>query len=908
MAEFKCISCGEVKESEKVCNCPVCGYRMFQLPYQRKTVLIKEIQEFIGHLKVSQLSDQADRYYRKVPVKSTDTDEQKKYKTVYKKTDDERFPDYGAIQEYVCHSQKTEMFIERLQTSLDQIRKHLHEERKQEYFYRVSDLKNDAKKYDETLIKAIDLLGENIELAEIDYPDPKVEYSEKPIEALLLIADRILDELMLLSGKIKKFIRQNNIYGTAYQYYPKRTFKRSEGKEDRKDLEKCYEVIHKAVNKNYIVDLLEDGTSELHEMLRAVWYAVDGLMLVPVRESSYVYTFDDGVVVEGGSFKDKILGDIAKRYAKTDEIVFAFDFLEDKTEDEIFALYNQMIDLDCFGFMGNNREDLLTIGESENKLNDLIGLAPVKESIRKIKAYAIANKDTDMLNLHMCFYGNPGTGKTEVARIIAGILYENKILPTKKVVEVDRGGLVGQYVGETPQKTMSKIYAAMGGVLFVDEAYALVPKDGSFDYGNEAVATLIKAMEDYRGKFCVILAGYKNEMLQMLSTNPGFKSRIQFELEFPNYSRNELQSITELMLHKRGYTIDEPAMSKILDITDVKRKEPNFANAREIRNVLDQVIMCQNVRCMGTENKELGLADVYKYIQDAKINLPTSGDSGSVKILTGEEELDQLIGLATVKRMVKKIKAYAKKNKDDSSFNLHMCFLGNPGTGKTEVARIISRILYDAGVLAEAKLVETDAHGLIGKYVGQTGPKTHDKVNEAMNGVLFIDEAYGLTSGESASGGVTSYGDEAIAVLLKEMEDHRGQFCVILAGYQKEMKSMLSSNPGLESRVQFTLEFPDYTREELGEIAIAFLKKKKYEINQDALERLLDVTDYFRNQPNFANARTVRNILDQVIMNQNLRTEESDDNTVCIEDVEDYLTDEKIDLKKPVVGRKIGFA
>lgn len=908
MAEFKCISCGEVKESEKVCNCPVCGYRMFQLPYQRKTVLIKEIQEFIGHLKVSQLSDQADRYYRKVPVKSADADEQKKYKTVYKKTDDERFPDYGAIQEYVCHSQKTEMFIERLQTSLDQIRKHLHEERKQEYFYRVSDLKNDAKKYDETLIKAIDLLGENIELAEIDYPDPKVEYSEKPIEALLLIADRILDELMLLSGKIKKFIRQNNIYGTAYQYYPKRTFKRSEGKEDRKDLEKCYEVIHKAVNKNYIVDLLEDGTSELHEMLRAVWYAVDGLMLVPVRESTYVYTFDDGVVVEGGSFKDKILGDIAKRYAKTDEIVFAFDFLEDKTEDEIFALYNQMIDLDCFGFMGINREDLLTIGESENKLNDLIGLAPVKESIRKIKAYAIANKDTDMLNLHMCFYGNPGTGKTEVARIIAGILYENKILPTKKVVEVDRGGLVGQYVGETPQKTMSKIYAAMGGVLFVDEAYALVPKDGSFDYGNEAVATLIKAMEDYRGKFCVILAGYKNEMLQMLSTNPGFKSRIQFELEFPNYSRNELQSITELMLHKRGYTIDEPAMSKILDITDVKRKEPNFANAREIRNVLDQVIMCQNVRCMGTENKELGLADVYKYIQDAKINLPTSGDSGSVKILTGEEELDQLIGLATVKRMVKKIKAYAKKNKDDSSFNLHMCFLGNPGTGKTEVARIISRILYDAGVLAEAKLVETDAHGLIGKYVGQTGPKTHDKVNEAMNGVLFIDEAYGLTSGESASGGVTSYGDEAIAVLLKEMEDHRGQFCVILAGYQKEMKSMLSSNPGLESRVQFTLEFPDYTREELGKIATAFLKKKKYEINQDALERLLDVTDYFRNQPNFANARTVRNILDQVIMNQNLRTEESDDNTVCIEDVEDYLTDEKIDLKKTTANRKIGFA
>ena len=878
---------------------------MFELPYQRKAVLIKEIREFISRLKITKLPGKTGRYYRKVPQKKKDANGNPQYDIINKKTDDLKFPDYETILEYVSHSQKTEVFIERLQTSVEQIRKHLHEERKQEYYYKISDLKSDAKPLDETLVKALETLEESVELKEINEPDPKVDFSEAPNEALLAVADIILDDLKTLSEKLRKFIRQNNAYGTAYQYQPKRSFKKSE--DSHQDLKKCGQAVRDVINKKYVVDLFEDGTSEVQEMLRAVWYAVDGLLTVPVRESTYVYTFEDGTVIAGDAFRDKILSDVARRYDKVDEIIFAFDFLEDKSEDELFALYNKMIDLDSFGFLGINREDLLTIGESENKLNDLIGLTPVKDSIRKIKAYAIANRDTDALNLHMCFYGNPGTGKTEVARIIAGILYENKILPTKKVVEVDRGGLVGQYVGETPQKTMSKIYEAMGGVLFIDEAYALVPKDGSFDYGTEAVATLIKAMEDYRGKFCVILAGYKNEMLQMISTNPGFKSRIQFELEFPNYSRDELKSITNLMLSKRGYSIDESAMRKILDITDVKRKEPNFANAREIRNILDQVIMCQNVRCLGTDNKELGLADVQKYIQDAKINLPLS-DNSAQKILTGEEELDQLVGLATVKRMVKKIKAYAKKNKDDAAFNLHMCFLGNPGTGKTEVARIISRILYDAGVLSEAKLVETDAHGLIGKYVGQTGPKTHDKINEAMNGVLFIDEAYSLVGGESASGGSTSYGDEAIAVLLKEMEDHRGQFCVILAGYQEEMKAMISSNPGLESRVQFTLEFPDYTREELGEIATAFLKKKKYEILPDALNRLLDVTDYFRKQPNFANARTVRNILDQVIMNQNLRTEETDDNTITIEDVEDYLTDEKIDLKKSAPIKKIGFA
>ena len=451
----------------------------------------------------------------------------------------------------------------------------------------------------------------------------------------------------------------------------------------------------------------------------------------------------------------------------------------------------------------------------------------------------------------------------------------------------------------------------MGGVLFVDEAYALGNNSdvGITDYGKEAIDTLVKAMEDHRGKLCVILAGYKNEMLKMLDVNPGFKSRIQFMLDFPNYSREELQRITQLMLNNRKYSIGEPAMNKILDVTDIKRKDPNFANAREIRNLLDQVIMCQNLRCAGTNDKTIGLTDVNKYILDAKIILPTTGEGSQKKILTGEEELDKLIGLESVKRMVRKIKAYAKRNKGEACFNLHMCFYGNPGTGKTEVARILSRILYDAGVLNEAKLVETDAHGLLGKFVGETAPKTEAKIDSAMGGVLFIDEAYALVGSHTATGVATNYGEEAIAVLLKEMEDRRGQFCTILAGYKDEMRSMLSTNPGFESRIQFILDFPDYSREELGQIAVVFLNKKKYTIDSSALQLLLDVAEYYRGQKNFANARTIRTILDQVIMNQNLRTEDTEgDWTIIRSDVEDYIMDENIDLqwKKAQAGR-IGF-
>ena len=211
--------------------------------------------------------------------------------------------------------------------------------------------------------------------------------------------------------------------------------------------------------------------------------------------------------------------------------------LDGKSEEELFDIYKEMISIDDFGFLVPIERELINIGESEKKLEKMIGLSGVKESIQKIKAYALTNKKSKGLNIHMCFMGNPGTGKTEVARYIAGILYENKILPTNKVVEVDRSGLVSQYFGATAEKTSRVIMRAMGGVLFVDEAYALgnnSDTSGVTDYGKEAIDTLVKAMEDHRGEFCVIFAGYKNEMQRMLSINPGLKSRIQFILDFPN--------------------------------------------------------------------------------------------------------------------------------------------------------------------------------------------------------------------------------------------------------------------------------------------------------------------------------------------------------------------------------------
>lgn len=894
MAEYKCICCGETKDSQGACSCPLCGHRMFELPYNRADVLLSEIECFISSLEVRSIT-RDDLVFEG------------------KSKDDSRFPDYDKILKYVSTKDRTEDFLNCLLKTIEQLK--LHFTSSFSNTYPVSFENVDAKiiQTDAVLISAANVLipGATVKLEAISWPQVSVLYRESQNKYLWFSANDLLFLIEKLANKIVKFIKMNNLYGDIHKYSPHKRKNKDGEKIDYKDeLENAIFKTEEIVNKKYFIDILDDGSAELKEMLACLWHGIELIMCAPLFIKSYDYITEAGSISESDMF-DKISAMLADRYESLNSLIKSRVLHLNKAEDTLFEMYEKLIEIDKFKVLTPAGAALISVKKSEKKLNELIGLSSIKESVMKIKAYALANKDNHRLNIHMCFLGNPGSGKTEVARCISNILYQNGILKTNIFVEVDRSGLVSQYFGSTAEKTANVIESAMGGVLFIDEAYSLFDSSSNniSDYGKEAIDTLVKAMEDHRGEFCVIFAGYRNEMQKMLSANPGLKSRIQFMLDFPNYSRDELHDIAMLMLKKQNYVISRDAMNKILDITDIKRKEPNFANAREIRNILDQVIMCQNLRCIGTDDNELGIVDVNKYIADNRIVLPTGAGDATKKILTGEEELDNLIGLASVKRMVKKIKAYAKRNKDDSDSNIHMCFYGNPGTGKTEVARIISRILYASGVLDEAKLVETNAQGLLGKFVGQTGPKTEEKVKEAMGGVLFIDEAYGLLGTNSADGNSSCYGDEAITVLLKEMEDHRGQFCVILAGYKDEMQRLLSANPGFESRIQFTLDFPDYSKDELREIAKIFLAKKKYEIEPNALNMLLDITEYYRNRPNFANARTLRNIVEQVIMNQNLRTEDiPTDNTIILSDLEDYIADENIDLASiSSTAKHIGF-
>ena len=195
--------------------------------------------------------------------------------------------------------------------------------------------------------------------------------------------------------------------------------------------------------------------------------------------------------------------------------------------------------------------------------------------------------------------------------------------------------------------------------------------------------------------------------------------------------------------------------------------------------------------------------------------------------------------------------------------NMHMIFTGNPGTGKTTVARVMAKLLFDMGFIHENKLVEVERKDLVAEYIGQTAPKTSEVIEKAMGGVLFIDEAYTLASGKNTA---HDFGAEAIATLIKAMEDHKGEFIVIFAGYQKEMQDFLNMNPGIASRVGYTFDFPDYSASELEEIYYRKIQKLGFSVAEDAKEKVHELMQYFESVENIGNGRFADKVAQNTLM------------------------------------------
>jgi SpoVK/Ycf46/Vps4 family AAA+-type ATPase len=508
-----------------------------------------------------------------------------------------------------------------------------------------------------------------------------------------------------------------------------------------------------------------------------------------------------------------------------------------------------------------------------------------------------------------------------------GKLYQKMGLLSKgHIHEVDRVDLVGEYIGQTAPKVKEAIEKARGGVLFVDEAYSLArSNEDTKDFGREVIEILMKEMSNGPGDLAVIVAGYPKEMRNFLDSNPGLKSRFKLYYEFNDYLPQELLQIADYASKEMEVTLTEDARNKVAQvITEAYRnRDRAFGNARFVRGIIEKGKINLALRVMSQEKpsaledeilRTVTLPDIEAIDLIVQRALPTIPVDDAL-LESSLAELDALIGMPKIKEQIHElvalVKFYAQTGKSVlNKFYLHTVFVGNPGTGKTTVARILTKIYKALGILERGHMVETDRQGLVAGYVGQTAIKTAEKIDEAVGGVLFIDEAYALTAGNHPS----DYGNEVIQTILKRMEDQRGEFFVFAAGYPDNMENFMKANPGLSSRFDKVLRFEDYNPADLLEIALKMYRDEGLKISPKAIEFL---GQYFQHMFNyrdkfFGNARSVRNVVTESIKNQSLRlaaqhdrtTSRSHTNTIAFEDVKGFTPD-KVGLS---FGRKgIGF-
>jgi SpoVK/Ycf46/Vps4 family AAA+-type ATPase len=577
-----------------------------------------------------------------------------------------------------------------------------------------------------------------------------------------------------------------------------------------------------------------------------------------------------------------------------------------------------------------------TLDELLAELDHLIGLEDIKKEVKEDYIQYLnflklrkekGIEEEGSIPLHSVFTGNPGTGKTTVARLLGKIFNRMGLLSKGHVHEVDRADLVAEYIGQTAPKVKEAIEKARGGILFIDEAYSLYRSgEDSKDFGREVIEIVMKEMSDGPGDIAIFVAGYPKEMETFLESNPGLKSRFNHYFDFPDYTPQELKEIAMMNVNDMKLKIDDNAMTflykKLVDAYRSRTK--SFGNARMVKSIIGESKMNMGLRLMKNEHvkdltidelntiTEADIVEVYEDTRHKKPDIPVDYESLAESLA----ELNALTGLNNVKKevneLVKLVKYYKEEKKDVlKKFSLHTVFTGNPGTGKTTVARILAKIYKSLGILERGELIECDRERLVGGFLGQTAIKTNEMIERAKGSVLFIDEAYTLSQGSPGD-----YGYEAIDTLLKRMEDMRGELIVIVAGYPDRMAQFLESNPGLKSRFDRKIDFEDYSPEDMMVIVDGMLAKEELSLDAAAREHIVGYMDQlirFKNKY-FGNARAVRKIVEQIVKNQNLRLASLTPkqrtakmkSLVTIEDVKEFDINKDNSMESGK-GAKIGF-
>lgn len=531
-------------------------------------------------------------------------------------------------------------------------------------------------------------------------------------------------------------------------------------------------------------------------------------------------------------------------------------------------------------------EELLDIAQA---LEGLIGLAGVKAQLTKVKQMIEVQKKREGLGvlggkpLHFGFRGARGCGQSTVAKLLAHLLRDLDVAASGQVVEISRKELMsGCSSHGDVEKQMVKLWkSATGGLLLVNDAHLLQDREKSRgdEQGTEACEWILNKIESMAMKssgegaspvwpqsVVVALVHPKDAMLPDCLQRVGLAP-----LDFPDYSVEELSEILLLLVEKRKFTVAKSLTADKLH-TPVraalsKAEGPAEKNVVLLERFLDEAIARQTERVWATDTVSLaGLTTLGE--ADFTDSMTPSREEGMRAALA---KLDGVVGLKGVKSFVHSLYAQLKTEMErrdagiksaSGAGTLHMVFTGNPGTGKTTVARIVAELLSSMGLLRKGHLVEADRGTLVAGYSGQTAIKTKAVVESAMGGVLFVDEAYALVSAD----GKDAFGNEALDTLIKMIEDRRQDLVVILAGYPDEMDRLIAANPGVRSRFPVQVNFEDYSEEELMQIAEVMLLDEVLVLSHEgsqALQVVLRKSSQGASGREHGNGRAVRNILEQ---------------------------------------------